>query len=427
MRTLSLLALPLLAGVLLAGDWPQWRGADGTAVSAEKGLLKVWPKAGPKLAWKTDQAGQGYAGLAVAGGAAYTMGAFGEDEYALAFDAAGKPKWKTKLGPVHDWKENRWSYGPNATPAVGLGRVYALSSKGMLACLDVGSGKIEWTRDLPVSLAGEVNPKGGGEPKFGWGYSWSPQLDGERLVLTPGGPKGLFAAVNAKTGADLWRSTTVTDQATYSTPAIATIGGTRQYIAVTQKAVVAVDARTGAQLWRAERDDEYPDVVCPTPVVSKDRVYVSVGYGGGLDCLKVAGKDGKFTVTKEWTSKRSVSSKQGGVALVGDHLYGYHEDRQWACADVSKNGGPNTWKAMTPALKAGGFVVADGRLYVLDEEGKVALVEASPAKFNLISSFKLPAQGKNPKEQGKVWAHPSLSDGKLYLRDQELIFVYEVK
>src|SRR5262249_55713730 len=154
---------------------------------------------------------------------------------------------------------------------------------------------------------------------------------------------------------------------------------------------------------------------------------VSVGYFGGLDFLKVTAAGGKLNVARQAISnKRALNSKQSGVALVDKHLYGYHEDNQWACVDVAT--GKNVWRGGAGGLRSGGFVVADGRLYVLDDEGKVGMLEASPkGKGKVISSFELPAKGKNPKEYGKVWAHPALSDGKLYVRDQELLYCYDVK
>jgi outer membrane protein assembly factor BamB len=429
MRIVSLFSLLLISGALLAADWPGWRGPDGTGISAEKGLMKTWPKDGLKPVWKTDKAGRGYAGMAVVKGVVYTMGARGKDEYVLAFDAKGdgKEKWARKVGPVYDYSANSWSYGPNATPAVDGDKVYALSSKGMLMCVSQKDGTEVWKVDLFGKLEGRVHPASGGDDKLGFGYGWSPVIDGDVVVALPGGAKGLFATFDKKTGDEKWRSKEVTDPATYASAVVATIGGVKQYIAVVQSGVVAVAAKDGKLLWRHKREDDYPQYVVPTPVVSKDRVYVSVGSAGGLDCLKVSAAEGKFKVKAEWTTKRSLNNLQGGVVLVGNHLYGYHENRKWACVDVTKKGGPDVWKKPTPALKAGGFVVADGRLYVLDDQGLVAMVEATPKEFKLISSFELPAQSKQRMPRGAVWTHPSLSDGKLYVRDQELIFCYDVK
>src|SRR6266511_5085270 len=159
-----------LAGLLAAltsepasgGDWAAWRGPARDAVSTETGLLKTWPDGGPKLVWQSNNAGLGYAGLAIVGGTVYTMGARGDDESLIALDERGKERWATRIGPVHDWKANSWSRGPNATPTVDGDLVYGLSSKGMLLCVQRGDGKEVWKLDLAKDLDGDVNDVGGG-------------------------------------------------------------------------------------------------------------------------------------------------------------------------------------------------------------------------------------------------------------------------
>lgn len=422
------LMLLLCATLAAAADWPGFRGPERTGLSAEAGLLKAWPGGAPKLLWQSDKAGLGYAGLAVVGGTVYTMGARGEDEYLLALDDKGQEKWAAKIGPLFDFKANQWSRGPNATPTVDGDRIYALSSKGMLLCAG-RDGKPAWKLDLVKELDGEINNEApGGVDKFGWGHCWSPLVDGDQLVLTPGGPKGLFAALDKKTGKPLWRSTAVKDQATYASPVVATIGGTKQYITQTEKGAVGVDARDGRLLWRFERPEEYTDVVCPTPIVKGDRVYTTVGESGTWgNLIKLAGSGGKFTVEPVW-SNGFLNNYHSGVVLVGEHLYGFNNGRgHWVCQEFAT--GQVAWpKGRTrQSVKAGGMVAAEGRLYVLDDAGTVAMLEASPKAYKVISQFKLPAQSKARKISGKVWTHPSLSDGKLYLRDQELVFCYQVK
>lgn len=425
------LALTLLAGALLLGsaagaDWPGYRGPNRDGLSKETGLLKTWPESGPKLLWKSDRAGLGYAGLAIAGGTVYTMGLRGEDEYLLALDDKGSEKWAAKLGPVHDWKENAWSRGPNATPTVDGDLVFALSSKGDLLCASAADGKPLWRLNLPKDMAGEVNAVGGGVEKFGWGYAWSPLVDGEQLILTPGGAPGLVAAVDKKTGKLLWRSKGVPDAATYAAPVLATIGGSRQVIAMVQSGAVAVSATDGTLLWRHKRDDDYPDVVCPSPLVKGDRVYLTVGNGGGCELLKISGSGTSFKAEVVW-SEKTLANRQGGVVLLDGHLYGYHEDRNWACQEFET--GQLAWpkKRGRQSLKVGSVIAADGRLYVLEEAGNVAMLDASPKGFQVVSQFPMPETSKLRKSRGGLWTHPSLSDGKLYLRDQELIFCFQVK
>jgi outer membrane protein assembly factor BamB len=425
MRKATLLLLPFCLAVM-AADWPQWRGPDRSGISNEKGLLKAWPKGGPKLVWSYKNAGQGYGSFAVVGGTLYTMGCRDQDEFVIALDARGKEKWATKIAKVFDFEGNSWSRGPNATPTVAGDLVFALGSQGELVAVKKADGAVAWRKNLPKDLGAEVNPVGGGPEKMGWGYSWSPLVDGNKLICVPGGPKGLFAALDTKTGDVLWRSKDVPDQATYSSPLVTKAGGVKQYIHVVQNGVVGVSAEDGSLLWRHKRDD-YPDVVCPTPICQGDHVYVSVGYGGGCVLFKLAGAGKKVKATVVY-EKRSIGNRQGGVVLLDKHLYGYDDDRAWACQEFAT--GKLKWGEGPPAagaLKAGAIAAADGKIYVLEETGGVGMFAASPAAPKELGRFQLPALSKMRKPSGKVWAHPVVADGKLYLRDQELIYCYEIK
>jgi outer membrane protein assembly factor BamB len=428
MRTCSLITLAAcVVAVPLAargGDWPQYRGPDRTGVSPEKGLLSSWPKDGPALVWTFDKAGTGYSGPAVVGGNLYIMGARDGVEYLIALDKGGKELWATKIAPVFDFKTNNWSRGPNATPTVDGKRLFALGSQGELVCVETQGGKEVWRKNLPEQLGAEVNPVGGGPPKMGWGFSWSPLVDGDNLICTPGGPQGLFAALDKNTGAVRWRSKEVPDQATYSSPLVAEVGGVRQYIALTQDGVVGVAARDGSMLWYHRRENAFPDVVIPTPIYHDGLVYVTAGEGAGAELLKLT-PDGKKFKAKSVYAQSEISNYQGGVVLVGGHVYGFHEARAWECQDFAT--GTIKWSSNRRGLGAGSLTAADGHLYCLSEMGEVALVEASPDKYAIKSRFKLPRESKLRKLRGKVWTHPVIADGHLYLRDQDLIFCYKIK
>ncbi|MBY0232380.1 MAG: PQQ-like beta-propeller repeat protein [Gemmataceae bacterium] len=411
--------------LLLAADWPQWRGPARDGVSPEKGLLRKWPEGGPKLLWKSKEAGAGLAGLAVVDGVAYTLGAFGGDEYALAFDPKGKRLWRTKLGPVHaDKSVNAFSVGPNSTPTVAGGHVFALTSKGLLACLTT-EGKLIWKKDLPKEMNGAVSNVGWGEDTkgFGSGYCWSPVAVGDKLLIAPGGPDGLLALLEARTGKLVWRSKKVADEATYGSPAVGKVGGKEMAFYVVQSGFVAVSMEDGSLVYRHKRDEDYPDVVCDTPRVAGDAVMTSVGYGGGS--AERYEWDGKSFVRK-WEGKKEIGSRQGGTVLVGKHLFGFHDDQQWMCQDAAT--GAVAWpkKREERSLKAGTIIAADGLLFILDETGKAGLVEASAEKYVPLGEFALPEKGKRP-TSGKAWTHPSLSGGRLFLRDQQWVFCYAVK
>jgi outer membrane protein assembly factor BamB len=416
-----LLALPL---AIWGADWPQWRGPDRTGLSKETGLLKEWPKEGPPLVWTFDNAGTGFAGPAIVGGRLYTMGARGDVEYVIALDGKGQELWSKKIGPLFFFKGNSWSGGPNATPTVDGTLLYALGSQGDLVCLETADGKEVWRKNLPKELAAEISNVFGGKDteKMGWGFCWSPLVDGDHLVCIPGGPEGLFASLNKKTGALEWRSKAVKDQATYSSPIAIDVGGVRQYVAMVQNGVIGVAAKNGDLLWEYRREDPYPDVVCPTPISLGDQVYVTTI--GACELLKLTPNESKWKVEAVY-SEKEIANPHGGVVLVDKYVYGYNGTRAWGCQDFAT--GEMKWESGRDGLKAGALVYADGQLYCLDERGMVGLLKASPQKYQEINRFPLPKQSTMRKPRGGVWTPPVIADGHLYLRDQELIFCYKIK
>jgi outer membrane protein assembly factor BamB len=417
----------VLAPVLLSlgADWPQFLGPNRSGVSPETRLLSTWPAAGPQLVWTVDNAGTGYAGMAVVDGNVYTMGAREDTEYVLAYDRTGKELWATKIGPLFDFESNQWSRGPNATPTVDGNLLYGLGSQGILVCVDRSKGEIVWQKDMRSQLAGEVNPVGGGIKKMGWGYSWSPLVDGDQLICVPGGSQGMLAALNKKTGKVLWQSKDVIYQATYASPIVAEVAGVRQYIQMTQTGAVGVEAKTGKLLWEHKREVPYPDVVCVSPICSGDKVFITA-WKGGCELLQLTPVDGKWTVNVVY-QQREVSNAHGGVVKVGKYVYGYHlETGGWICQEFDT--GMIAWKTgrNRRVLGMSSILAADGHLYAVTERGEVGLLEASPEKYVEKGRFKLPKESTKRKLRGGVWAFPSLSDGMLYVRDQELIFCYKV-
>jgi outer membrane protein assembly factor BamB len=430
MRTGSILRLaafvvvaPLAAS---AADWPQWRGPARNGVSPEKGLLREWPKAGPPLVWTYDKAGIGYSGPAVVGGKLYVLGARDGTDLVIALDGDGKELWTTKIGKM--FAGNAYTAGPNATPTVDGEVLYALGSQGDLVCLALADGKERWRKNLPQDLGAFVNGITSPKPEqgMGWGLSWSPLVDGDRLVCTPGGKKGLFAALNKKTGDVLWQSKDVRQESTYSSPLVGEVGGVRQYVALTQDGAAGVDANTGDLLWEYRRENPFPDVVCPTPVLQGDKLYVTA-WGAGAELIQLKPDGKKFKATPIY-SERVIGNIQGGVVLVDGFVYGFHEKRNWACQDFAT--GEIKWEAGRKGVgngQGGALVAADGLLFCLAEQGIAALVEASPEKYLEKGRFTLPQQSTQRRPNGRVWTVPVVADGHLYLRDQEFIFCYKVK
>ena len=396
-----------IATTASALDWPQWRGPDRTDLSKETGLLKEWPADGPKQTWIFKNAGQGYSGPAIVGGKLFTLGTRDGKEILLALDATtGKELWVSALGDILG---NGWGDGPRSTPSVDGGKVFALSGKGVLACVSLADGKSVWTASMS-DAGGEVP---------GWGYTESPLVDGNQVVVTPGGKKGAIAAYDKVTGKMLWQSKDFTDGAQYSSIVPATINGEKQYVQLTMQSIVGISPKEGAVLWKQAFPGKV--AVIPTPIVRDNQVYVTAGYGVGSLAIKIE-PGNKITPVFE---NKNLKNHHGGAILLGDFVYGHSDGDGWVCQDWKT--GEQKWKEKSKFGK-GAIGYADGMFYCLDEgSGAVALIEASPNGWSEKGRFKLDPQTAIRNPQGRIWTHPVIVNGRLYLRDQDLIYCYAVK
>jgi outer membrane protein assembly factor BamB len=398
--------LAILLSTTFAGDWPQWRGPNRDDVSTETGLLKQWPAEGPKQAWLYDKAGMGYAGFSVAAGKLFTLGTRDGKEVLLALDAnTGKELWATPVGEI---LKNGWGDGPRSTPTVDVDRVYAMSGRGNLTCAKVADGKVVWTKSM--------SELGGSVPE--WGFTESPLVDGKLVVVTPGGDKGTMAALDKMTGALVWQCADITENAQYSSIVPTTIAGKKQYVQLVMQTLFGVDAATGKLIWRSPWPGR--TAVIPTPIVKGDEVFITSGYGTGCKKVKVSGSE----ATDIFVNK-DLQNHHGGAILVGDHVYGHSDKNGWTCMSFAD--GSVKW-AEKRALGKGAVGYADGMLYCLDESsGTVVLAEASTGGWKESGRFKLEPQAANRNPKGRIWVHPVIANGKLYLRDQEYIYCFNVK
>jgi outer membrane protein assembly factor BamB len=234
----------LLSLAAYPADWPQWRGPQRNGVSAETGLLKEWPKEGPRLVWQAKDIGDGYATPSVVGNRIYLLSNRGLDnEFVQALSTQdGKQVWATRLGKVGNPDQTPSFPTARSTPTVDGGLMYALGSDGDLACLETASGKIRWQKNLRADF--------GGHPGR-WAYAESPLVDGDVVVVTPGGAQATIVALNKKTGETIWKSAVPGgDDAAYASLIIVEAAGHKQYVQFLAKGVAGVDAGTGQFLWR---------------------------------------------------------------------------------------------------------------------------------------------------------------------------------
>jgi len=392
-----------------ADDWPQWLGPNRDNKSLETGLLKEWPDKGPPMAWEAKGLGGGYSGVSVAAGHIYTLGDHADGAYAIAMEEpSGKRIWSTRIG--RSGGGNGYP-GPRCTPAVDGQFIYVLGQFGDLVCLQADTGKEIWHKKMDQDFAGRMMSD--------WGYAESPLVDGERLVCTPGGPKGTMLALNKKTGETIWRSAEIRDAASYASIVPAEIGGQRQYVQLTPDHVIGVAADSGKLLWGPERHGH--TAVIPTPIVSGEYVYVTSGYGAGCNLYKITGSAGEFKA-EEIYGKKEMTNHHGGIVLVNDDIYGYSDHGRFTCMAFPT--GKVVWRDKDGVLGKGSLTFADGNLVYRNEasEGTIWLVEASPSGFKEHGHFNPP-----DRSEANSWPHPVIANGKLYIRDQDVLLCYDVK
>jgi len=421
--------LPLLASAALADDWPQYRGPRRDDVSAEKGLLPQWPEKGPPLLWTYENAGVGYSGPAVVGSRYYTLGGRGDAEFLIALDVdkvrdgAPAEAWAAKVGPFFDFKTNNWSSGPSSTPTVDGDAIFALGGNGDLVCCAVAGGRERWRVNLPAELGAEVNPIGGGPAKLGWGFTWSPIVEGNLLICLPGGPKGTVAALDKRSGKVVWRSAELTEQAAYTSPVAADIDKVRQILVLTNQGLRGVAAANGKLLWKSDR--RLGTEVVNSPIVSGSLVFTTVGAGRGGELIRVRREGDRFAVDEVYSNK-NMANHHGNVVLLDGHLYGASEQRGWICQGFES--GEVVWAAERGKLPSGSVTCADGRFYCYGEkDGSLTLVDASSKACNILARFVVPKKSERRKPAGGLWTPPVVANGRLFLRDQDLIFCYDVR
>ncbi len=422
--TLRSQGLALAAGALCifhfsasALDWPQWRGPKRDGISTEKGLLKEWPSDGPPLAWRTKGLGRGMSSVSIANGLIFTQGGRNKDGkngvFVTALDLkTGEEKWSAQIGGGGD---------ANGTPTIDGKLLYAISKSGELACLEADTGKLVWKKSFSADF--------GGKMMSGWGYSESPLVDGDRLICVPGAADAGVVALNKKTGELVWKSEMPEfggkgkDGAGYTGVVISQGAGVKQYVTLMGRGLVGVRASDGKFLWGYNRiANGTADI--PTPLVKGDYVFGSSGYGDGGSALVKLVKDGDGVKAEEvyYLNAGQLQNHHGGMILLGDYIYMGHGHNNGFPTCVEFMTGKVVWgKERGPGTGSAAIVFADGNLYFRYQDGMMALIEATPKGYNLKGTFKLASK------LGESWPHPVIQDGKLYIRDQDVLLCYDVR
>lgn len=391
--------------------WPCYHGPRRDNRSLEAGLLKTWPKEGPRLLWAAEGIGHGYSSTSIGVDGIYTAGSIEKQTHVTALDFNGERLWQSPNG--ESWEatsRQSWAVpysGARGTPTVDGSFVYHLSELGRLTAFDAETGAPRWSVDVLETFKA---------PRPKYGLSESVLIQGDRLFCCPGGEEGFIVALSKGTGEPLWAQRDIQDPIGYSSPVPATLDGVEQLINLSAKRVFAIAPTDGRLLW------EYPFANArgnnATDVVVRDGfVCASTGYGGGSILLEPRRQpDGRFKARQVWKTDL-LDNHHGGVVLFEGHLYGSGQASSgWQCLDF-RTGQPR-WRARGK----GSLTYAEGHLYCLDERGTLSLARATPRNWEVTSSFRLPSGGR-----GQYWAHPVVCGGRLYARHGEMLFAYDIR
>jgi outer membrane protein assembly factor BamB len=384
-------------------DWPQWRGPERNGISRETGLLREWPRSGPAVVWSATQLGAGYGSVAIAGNRVFVQGMKTRQSVVTSLDrASGKPVWSVAIGSA---QENDRGSGPRSTPTVDGDRVYVLTENGDLVCLLVADGKVVWRRNILREFNGR---------NINWLVSESPLVDGNRIIVSPGGRNAGMVALDKMTGATVWVAKELSDEAGYASPVVGDVQGVRTIMTLTGNAAVGVRATDGKVLWRYNNVANNTANIT-TPIYSNGRVFFSSAYGtgGALLGLKAVSEG---VSAQEIYFTRNMQNHHGGIVLVDGYLYGFNNSIL-TCLEFET--GKVMWRDRS--VGKGSVAYADGHLYVLSEDNVVGLVEASPKAYREVGRFTIADQG------WPSWAHPAISGGRLYVRNQNVLASYDVR
>ncbi|MBW3541319.1 MAG: PQQ-like beta-propeller repeat protein [Planctomycetes bacterium] len=405
-RTASRSGASRAAAGIVNSSWSQFRGPNRENLSPETGLLDTWPSEGPPLAWIARGMGEGYATVAIDRGLVISMGNVGADESVVAVRLEdGRPAWTTRIAGASRLSAGN---GPRCTPTIDGERLYALGGNGDLACLETATGRMVWQKNILQKFGGR---------NISWGICESPLIDGEKLICTPGGSRGTVVALDKSDGRTIWTCQLPGNPAaSYASPIIAAPGGVRQYVLFTSKVVAGVRAEDGHGMWM---DDASANGTanCSTPLFYRDHVFSASGYGTGGALVKLTSSRGNTTAARVYATKE-MKNHHGGMVIIDGFLYGSNDPGVLTCIELLS--GDVKWRDRS--VGKGSVTFADGDIYLRSESGPVALVEASPRGYREKGRFNQPQRsGAN------AWPHPVVAEGRLFLRDQDVLLCYDVK
>ncbi len=385
------------------GDWPQWQGPDRNNVSRETGLISQWPASGPPVVWTAGGVGAGYGSIAIKDDRIFVQGSAGGRSVLYTLNRAdGKGLWSKAIGAAGS---NDRGSGPRSTPTLDGDRVYVLTENGDLACLKAQDGTAVWQRNILKDFGGH---------NINWLLSESPLVDGDRVIVTPGGASAGMVSLDKMTGRTVWVAKELSDEAGYASAIVADVQGVRTIMTLTGEAGIGVRASDGKLMWHHKSVANRTANIA-TPVFFDNKVFYTSAYGTGAALLGLTAQAGEIKAQEIYFT-RDMQNHHGGVVLVNGYLYGFNNSIL-SCLNFAT--GETMWR--NRSVGKGSLTYADGHLYLLGEDNVVGLADASPVAYKETGRFKIADKGL------PSWAHPVVSGGRLYIRNQDTLSAYDVR
>ena len=401
MKQIIILFLLIVSANLFAQDVIQWRGTDRTGIYKETGLMKLWPENGPEMLWHYDGMGEGHSSVAIANDKIYVTGLVDGNGHLFVFDMNGKLLNKKPYGSEWDTSYN----GSRGTVTINNEKLYVYSGMGDLVCFDENSLAILWKKNIVDDFQGS---------NIRWGVNESPLIIEDKVIITPGGKINNVIALNKNTGDLIWSCVGEGDTPAYCSPLYISDQQIPQIVTMTANHILGINAKTGEKLWSYAYNN-MRNIHPNTPIYSDNMLLCVFGYGKGSIMLRLT--EGGRKVEQVWENKE-FDSKTGGAVKIGDYVYGSGDNHKyWFCLDWKT--GEQKYKDRSIAV--GAVIAAEDMLYCYSDKGEMALVKATPEKFDLVSKFLITLGTE------QHWAHPVIHKGILYIRHGNTLMAYIIK
>ena len=415
---ITIVLLFALNNILVAQDWPDWRGLNRDGIWNESGVIEKFESEVIEAKW-TATIGSGYSGPTVAKGKVYITDLIEEPSFTegiLCFDEQnGKKIWEYRYECIYEGIG--YQAGPRASVVINEDKVYSLGSMGHLYCLDSENGKVLWQKDLNAIY--KINMPI-------WGIAATPLIVDNSIILQIGGSNNACViALNKTTGEEVWRN--LDEVAAYSAPVLIEKNGKRVVVVWTENSLSGLNPSTGQVYWNYPWEQK-AGMGIATPILYKNFVFVSSFYNGSL--LLNLGDD-YTTMEKVW--QRSGESERKTDALhcvmntpviIDNYIYGVDSYGELRCLELKT--GNRVWEDQAAVVRNRWanihFVQNGDNVWMLNEQGELLITQLSPEGFKEISRAKLIEPTKKQLARGVVWSHPAFANQHVFIRnDNQLI------